>query len=82
MYGWACVAWRCHKRPSPVVRAPLLSWGQTAASRCTAVSSSHAGGLLQPRGHCSSGHCGVALFAVILWCGWPTGGMPSLGPIR
>ena len=24
MYGWGCVAWPCHKRPSPVVRAPLL----------------------------------------------------------
>ena len=20
MYGWECVAWRCHKVPSPVVR--------------------------------------------------------------
>ena len=27
MYGWVCVAWRCHKRPSPVVRIPSLSCG-------------------------------------------------------
>ena len=36
----------------------------------------------ETRGHYSSGNCGVALFAVILWCGWTTGGMPSFGPIR
>ena len=47
-----------------------------------AVSPSHRSCLLQTRGHCSSGNCGVALFAVIFWCGWTTGGMPSFGPIR
>ena len=82
MYGSVCLAWRCPKRPSPVVRAPLLSCGQTAASWCTQVSPSHPGCPLQTRGHCSSRNCGVALFAVILRCGWTTGGMPSFGPIR
>ena len=64
MYGWVCVAWCCLKRPSSVVRAPLQSCGQTAASWCTHVSPSHPGCLLQTRGHCSSGNWGVALFAV------------------
>ena len=34
------------------------------------------------QGALQSRNCGVALFAVILWCGWTTGGMPSFGPIR
>ena len=38
MYGWVCVAWHCHKLSSPMVRAPLLSCGHTAASWCTQVS--------------------------------------------
>ena len=82
MYGWVCVAWRCHKLPSPVVRAPLLSCGHMAASWFMQVSPSHPGCLLQTRGHCSFANCGVALSGVILWCGWTTGGMPSFGPIQ
>ena len=73
MYGWVCVARCCHKLPSPVVRAPMLSCGQTAASWCTRVSPSHPGCPLQTRGHCSSASRGVALSGVILWCGWTNG---------
>ena len=58
MYGRVCVAWPCHKRPSLVVRAPLLSCGQTAASWCTQVSPSHPGCLLQTKGDCSPANCG------------------------
>ena len=80
MYGWVCVACRCHKLPSPVVRAPLLSCRQTTASK------SHAGltkpSQLHAKGPCNSANYGIALAAVILWCGWTTGGMPSFGPIQ
>ena len=50
MYGSVCVAWPCHKGPSPLVRAPLLSCGQTTASWSRQVSPSHPGCLLQTRG--------------------------------
>ena len=50
----------------------LVHVGLTKPSRC----------LLQTRGYSSSRNCGVVLFAVILCCGWTTGGMPNFGPIR
>ena len=81
MYGWVCVAWRCHKVACLVVRAPLLLCRQATASWCTRISPSHSSCLLHSTGHCSSANNGVALSGVILMPGWTTAGMPSFGLI-
>ena len=83
MYGWVCVAWRCHKLPSPVVRAPLLLCRQTAASSARRSQQGIPVVYCRPRGiavpqivawHCSASYCGVG--GQLVAC--PVSGQPNV----